>query len=125
MHLRVFVVCPFVFCCGTVPHTRSINDVPVVAVCVVLVVSFFAVALVVLVAPAVVGFFVCFCKVNISGECRDTVLATDVTAYDIFDEARAEVLLVMEVTTKWDCKTHQIEPPPPPFSIFTVRLPHF
>ncbi|CAM9276032.1 unnamed protein product, partial [Pylaiella littoralis] len=35
-------------------------------------------------------------QVNISGECRDTVLATDVTAYDIFDEARAEVLLVME-----------------------------
>ena len=34
---------------------------------------------------------------NISEECREKVLATDVTAYDIFDDARAEVLAVMEV----------------------------
>lgn len=36
-------------------------------------------------------------QVNISEECRERLLATDVTAYDIFDEARAEVLAVMEV----------------------------
>lgn len=36
-------------------------------------------------------------QVNISEECREGILATDVTAYDIFDEARAEVLAVMEV----------------------------
>ncbi|CAN0440027.1 unnamed protein product, partial [Laminaria digitata] len=36
-------------------------------------------------------------QVNISEECRERVLATDVTAYDIFDDARAEVLAVMEV----------------------------
>ena len=36
-------------------------------------------------------------QVNISGECRERILATDVTAYDIFDEARTEVLAVMEV----------------------------
>lgn len=36
-------------------------------------------------------------QVNISEECRETILATDVTAYDIFDSARAEVLAVMEV----------------------------
>ncbi|CAM9272311.1 unnamed protein product [Ectocarpus sp. 4 AP-2014] len=35
-------------------------------------------------------------QVNISEECREKILATDVTAYDIFDEARAEVLVVME-----------------------------
>lgn len=37
-------------------------------------------------------------QVNISGECRERILATDVTAYDIFDEARTEVLAVMEVS---------------------------
>lgn len=37
-------------------------------------------------------------QVNISEECREKVLATDVTAYDIFDDARAEVLEVMEVS---------------------------
>lgn len=36
-------------------------------------------------------------QVNISEECRERVLATDATAYDIFDEARAEVLAVLEV----------------------------
>ena len=36
-------------------------------------------------------------QVNISEECRERILATDVTAYDIFDEARTEVLVVMEV----------------------------
>ncbi|CAM9480659.1 unnamed protein product, partial [Ascophyllum nodosum] len=36
------------------------------------------------------------CQVNISEECREKVLGTDVTAYDIFDDARAEVLAVME-----------------------------
>ncbi|CAB1106681.1 unnamed protein product [Ectocarpus sp. CCAP 1310/34] len=35
-------------------------------------------------------------QVNISGECREEILSTDVTAYDIFDRARAEVLAVME-----------------------------
>ncbi|CAM9247127.1 unnamed protein product [Ectocarpus sp. 4 AP-2014] len=35
-------------------------------------------------------------QVNISGECREEILSTDVTAYDIFDRARAEVLTVME-----------------------------
>jgi len=35
-------------------------------------------------------------QVNISEECRETILATD-AAYDIFDEARAEVLAVLEV----------------------------
>lgn len=37
-------------------------------------------------------------QVNISEECREKVLATDATAYDIFDDARAEVLAVMEVS---------------------------
>lgn len=36
-------------------------------------------------------------QVNISEECREQILVTDVTAYDIFDAARAEVLAVMEV----------------------------
>lgn len=40
-----------------------------------------------------------FGQVNISEECRERVLATDVTAYDIFDEARTEVLTVMEVSS--------------------------
>ncbi|CBJ31531.1 signal transducer, putative [Ectocarpus siliculosus] len=35
-------------------------------------------------------------EVNISGECREEILSTDVTAYDIFDRARVEVLTVME-----------------------------
>ncbi|CBJ31529.1 signal transducer, putative [Ectocarpus siliculosus] len=35
-------------------------------------------------------------QVNISGECREEILSTDVTAYDIFDRARVEVLTVME-----------------------------
>lgn len=35
-------------------------------------------------------------QVNISEECRERILATDATAYDIFDEARAEVLGVLE-----------------------------
>ena len=39
-------------------------------------------------------------QVNISGECRERILATDVTAYDIFDEARAEVLAVLEVCVR-------------------------
>ena len=38
-------------------------------------------------------------QVNISEECREKVLGTDVTAYDIFDDARAEVLAVMEVSS--------------------------
>ena len=41
--------------------------------------------------------FACDCQVNISGECRERILATDVTAFNIFDEARKEVLTVMEV----------------------------
>ena len=36
---------------------------------------------------------------NISGHCREAVLATDVTAYDIFDGARSEVLDVMEASS--------------------------
>lgn len=36
-------------------------------------------------------------QVNISAECREKILATDVTAFDLFDDARAEVLAVMEV----------------------------
>lgn len=40
----------------------------------------------------------CVSQVNISEECRERILATDVTAYDIFDEARAEVLAVLEVS---------------------------
>ncbi|CAM9905729.1 unnamed protein product, partial [Hapterophycus canaliculatus] len=39
-------------------------------------------------------------QVNLSEECREKVLATDVTAYDIFDDARKEVLGVMEVKLK-------------------------
>lgn len=42
-------------------------------------------------------------QVNISEECREKVLATDVTAYDIFDDARAEVLAVMEVSVTPPC----------------------
>ncbi|CAN0106221.1 unnamed protein product [Ectocarpus fasciculatus] len=41
-------------------------------------------------------------QVNISGECRDMILSTDVTAYDIFDRARAEVLEVMETNFQKD-----------------------
>ncbi|CAM9477524.1 unnamed protein product, partial [Hapterophycus canaliculatus] len=41
-------------------------------------------------------------QVNISQECRDGILATDVTAYDIFDEARKEVLAVMETNFQRD-----------------------
>lgn len=36
-------------------------------------------------------------QVNISGQCREEILSKDVTALDIFDRARAEVLVVMEV----------------------------
>ena len=39
----------------------------------------------------------CYRQVNISGECREKILGTDVMAFDIFDEARAEVLALMEV----------------------------
>ncbi|CAM9864373.1 unnamed protein product [Ectocarpus sp. 6 AP-2014] len=35
-------------------------------------------------------------QVNISGACREEILSTNVTAYDIFDRARAEVLALME-----------------------------
>lgn len=38
-------------------------------------------------------------QVNISEQCREKILETNVTAYDIFDEARAEVLALMEVIT--------------------------
>eukprot|EP00904_Undaria_pinnatifida_P012482 jgi/Undpi1/8364/HiC_scaffold_25.g10832.m1 len=41
-------------------------------------------------------------QVNISEECREKVLATDVTAYDIFDGARSEVLDVMETNFQTD-----------------------
>ncbi|CAB1104899.1 unnamed protein product [Ectocarpus sp. CCAP 1310/34] len=41
-------------------------------------------------------------QVNISGECREEILSTDVTAYDIFDRARAEVLAVMETNFQRD-----------------------
>ncbi|CAM9258459.1 unnamed protein product [Scytosiphon promiscuus] len=41
-------------------------------------------------------------QVNISQECRDHILATDVTAYDIFDGARKEVLAVMETNFQSD-----------------------
>ncbi|CAM9864710.1 unnamed protein product [Ectocarpus sp. 6 AP-2014] len=41
-------------------------------------------------------------QVNISGECRDEILSTHVTAYDIFDRARAEVLEVMETNFQTD-----------------------
>lgn len=34
---------------------------------------------------------------NLSEECRENILETNVTAYDIFDEAREEVLALMEV----------------------------
>eukprot|EP00904_Undaria_pinnatifida_P012481 jgi/Undpi1/8363/HiC_scaffold_25.g10831.m1 len=44
-------------------------------------------------------------QVNISEECREKVLATDVTAYDIFDDARAEVLAVMETNFRRDFVT--------------------
>eukprot|EP00903_Cladosiphon_okamuranus_P006660 g6502.t2 len=41
-------------------------------------------------------------QVNISEECRERILATDVTAYDIFDEARVEVLAVLETNFQRD-----------------------
>eukprot|EP00903_Cladosiphon_okamuranus_P006656 g6499.t1 len=41
-------------------------------------------------------------QVNISGECREKILATDVTAFNIFDEARKEVLTVMETNFRKD-----------------------
>ncbi|CAM9367670.1 unnamed protein product [Sphacelaria rigidula] len=40
---------------------------------------------------------VCAKTVNISGKCREKLLSTDVTEYEIFDQARAEVLSVMEM----------------------------
>ncbi|CAM9705339.1 unnamed protein product [Ectocarpus fasciculatus] len=39
-------------------------------------------------------------QVNLSGACRQAILSTDVTAHDIFDRARAEVLALMEGTFK-------------------------
>ncbi|CAM9739286.1 unnamed protein product, partial [Ectocarpus fasciculatus] len=44
-------------------------------------------------------------QVNVSGACREKILATDVTAFDIFDEARAEVLVVMETNFQRDFVT--------------------
>ncbi|CAN0187627.1 unnamed protein product, partial [Ectocarpus sp. 13 AM-2016] len=44
-------------------------------------------------------------QVNVSGACREKILATDVTAFDIFDEARAEVLAVMETNFRRDFVT--------------------
>ncbi|CAN0228913.1 unnamed protein product, partial [Ectocarpus fasciculatus] len=41
-------------------------------------------------------------QVNISGRCREEILSTDVTAYDIFDHARAEVLALMETNFQRD-----------------------
>ncbi|CAN0084437.1 unnamed protein product [Ectocarpus sp. 13 AM-2016] len=41
-------------------------------------------------------------QVNISGECRDDILSTHATAFDIFDRARAEVLDVMETNFQTD-----------------------
>ncbi|CAM9758034.1 unnamed protein product [Ascophyllum nodosum] len=41
-------------------------------------------------------------QVNISGECRDNILETDVTSFDIFEDARREVLHVMETNFKRD-----------------------
>eukprot|EP00903_Cladosiphon_okamuranus_P013298 g12395.t2 len=41
-------------------------------------------------------------QVNISGECREDILSTDVTAHDIFDRARVEVLAVMETNFQQD-----------------------
>lgn len=41
-------------------------------------------------------------QVNISGGCREAILSTDVTAHDIFDRARAEVLALMEVSPESD-----------------------
>ncbi|CAM9372968.1 unnamed protein product [Ectocarpus fasciculatus] len=41
-------------------------------------------------------------QVNISGECREDILSTDVTAYDIFDRARTEVLDLMETNFQTD-----------------------
>ncbi|CBJ31534.1 signal transducer, putative [Ectocarpus siliculosus] len=41
-------------------------------------------------------------QVNISGRCREEILSTDVTAYDIFDHARAEVLALMETNFQQD-----------------------
>ncbi|CAM9258383.1 unnamed protein product, partial [Scytosiphon promiscuus] len=46
-------------------------------------------------------------QVNISEECRDKILATDVTAYDIFDDARKEVLAVMETNFQRDFVTSE------------------
>jgi len=44
-------------------------------------------------------------QVNISGECREQILATDVTAFSIFDGARKEVLEVMEVSMHYGFST--------------------
>ncbi|CAM9700874.1 unnamed protein product [Ectocarpus sp. 4 AP-2014] len=44
-------------------------------------------------------------QVNVSGACREKILATDVTAFDIFEEARAEVLVVMETNFQRDFVT--------------------
>eukprot|EP00903_Cladosiphon_okamuranus_P006658 g6501.t1 len=41
-------------------------------------------------------------QVNISGDCRERILAMDVTAFNIFDEARKEVLTVMETNFRKD-----------------------
>lgn len=45
---------------------------------------------------------------NISGQCREEILSTDVTAHDIFDRARAEVLAVMEVRQSRVCKKEPV-----------------
>ncbi|CAM9633812.1 unnamed protein product [Ectocarpus sp. 13 AM-2016] len=44
-------------------------------------------------------------QVNVSGACREKILTTDVTAFDIFEEARAEVLVVMETNFQRDFVT--------------------
>ncbi|CAN0477642.1 unnamed protein product [Ectocarpus sp. 12 AP-2014] len=44
-------------------------------------------------------------QVNVSGACREKILTTDVTAFDIFEEARAEVLVVMETNFQRDFMT--------------------
>lgn len=49
-------------------------------------------------------------QVNVSGACREKILETDVTAFDIFEEARAEVLVVMEVMDKHHTARGNIEP---------------
>ena len=48
-------------------------------------------------------------QVNISGECREKILGTDVMAFDIFDEARAEVLALMEVRRSFGARDERFK----------------